>query len=274
VGSGVSQFRKGDHVVADNALLCGDCYHCRRDEPLYCENFYSLGVNGPGGFAEYVLVNQEKVFAIPDDMNFDTASFAEPTACAIHGMDRINVKCGDQVLLFGAGPTGIILAQLLQQGGASDLLLAAPTRFKLDAAEAMGIRETLCIDRNDYDANKKAIRGRYPRGFDIVIDATGSVNMLEHCLEYTKKGSKLVFYGVYDEQASFPLNPYTVFSQELTLIGSCAQTHCFPRALQYLTKGIVQVDKLITHRFALDDYGTALNTVMNGRQSMKVLIKP
>ncbi|MFH1539866.1 MAG: alcohol dehydrogenase catalytic domain-containing protein, partial [bacterium] len=62
IGSDVIAFAKGDRVVADNTVLCGECYYCRRNQPLFCENFYSLGVTGPGGFAEYVVVNQDKVF--------------------------------------------------------------------------------------------------------------------------------------------------------------------------------------------------------------------
>ncbi|MDR0601403.1 MAG: zinc-binding dehydrogenase [Treponema sp.] len=108
-------------------------------------------------------------------------------------MDRINVQCGDQVLLFGAGPTGIILAQLLQLGGASDVLLAAPALFKLKAAERMGVRETLQIRRGDHAANERLIKERCSRGFDIVIDAAGASGMAEQCFRFAKKGPKLFF---------------------------------------------------------------------------------
>ena len=141
VGSKVTAFKKGDRVVADNTVLCGECYYCRRNQPLYCENFYSLGVTDPGGFAEYVAVNQDKVFSISDNLSFDDASFAEPTACAIHGMDMIDVQSGDNILMFGSGPTGIILAQLLKYGGAGKVVVAAPTQFKLDILESLEIQD-------------------------------------------------------------------------------------------------------------------------------------
>jgi D-arabinitol dehydrogenase (NADP+) len=274
VGSQVADFAVGDRVTADNASLCGYCYYCRRDQPLYCENFYSLGVNGPGGLAEYVLVGHDKVFKIPDSLSFDQAAFTEPVSCAIHGMDRFGVQPGDQVLVFGAGPTGIILAQLLQAGGASDVLLAAPTAFKLEVAEALGVKQTLQISRTDYAGNEQLIKQRFPRGFDIIVEATGAVGIAEQCFRYTKKGSKVALYGVYDEDVTFPLNPYDIFSREISIIGSCAQTHCFPRALQYLSNGRVKVDHLITHHYGLDDYRTALDTVVSGRDSLKVMMHP
>ena len=272
-GSEVKAFRKGDRVVADNTVLCGECYYCRRNQPLYCENFVSLGVTDPGGFAEYVAVNQDKVFPISDKLSFEEASFAEPAACAIHGMDMIDVQNGDRILMFGAGPTGIILAQLLKHGGAGQLVVAAPSQFKLDMLKDMGI-QTVQISR-DLEANQDAeIRQYAPHGYDIIIDATGSAKITQACFQYAKKGSKIVVYGVCDETDRISVSPYDIFSNEYKLIGSFAQTHCFDRAIQALESGIVKVDKLTSHVFSLDDYKTGLETVMSGKNSMKVLIKP
>jgi D-arabinitol dehydrogenase (NADP+) len=270
----VTGFKKGDRVVADNTVLCGECYFCRKDQPLYCENFYSLGVNGPGGFAEYVAVNQDKVFSISDRLSFDEAAFAEPTACAVHGMDMIDVKLGDDVLLFGSGPTGIILAQLLKSGGAGNIVVAAPTKFKLDLVAELGIGQTVQIDRNDPLIHEKRIKELCPRGFDIVIDATGAAPVVERCVKYAKRGAKIVIYGVCDEKEQIRLSPYEIFAKELKIIGSFAQTHCFDRALKYLENGLVKVNKLITHQFKLDDYGEALNAVISGKDSIKVIVNP
>ncbi len=274
VGSGVVVFKKGERVTADNTVLCGECYYCRKDQPLFCENFYSLGVNGPGGFAEYVLVNQDKVFPISDALSFDQAAFAEPTACAMHGMDMIDVQCGDDVLLFGSGPTGIILAQFLKYGGAGNLVVAAPTKFKLDLIEELGIARTVQVDRNDHSVHTKKIKEMFPRGFDIVIDATGFAPMLEQCVQFSKCGAKVIVYGVCSEEDRIQVSPYEFFAKELKLIGSFAQTHCFDRALKYLENGTVKVNRLVTHSFPLVEYDKALGTVINGRDNIKVMIHP
>ncbi len=274
VGSKVSSFKKGDRVVADNTVLCGECYYCRRNQPLYCENFHSLGVTGPGGFAEYVVVNQDKVFKIKDHLSFDEAAFTEPTACAIHGMDMIDIQNGDNVLMFGAGPTGIILAQLLRYGGAGNLVVAAPSQFKLDILEDLGIAQTVQIDRNDESIHEKKIKSMFPKGFDVIIDATGAASVTEACFKYAKMGSKIVVYGVCDESDRIQVSPYEIFSKEYKIIGSFAQTHCFDRAINALETGIVKVNNLISHRFSLDDYAKGLETVISGKQSIKVLINP
>ncbi len=273
-GSRVTAFKKGDRVVADNTVLCGECYYCRRNQPLYCENFYSLGVTGPGGFAEYVVVNQDKVFKISDSLSFEAASFTEPTACAVHGMDMIDVQNGDNILMFGAGPTGIILAQLLKYGGAGNVVVAAPSGFKLDILEDLGIEQTVLMDRADESVHERKIKSMFPRGFDIVIDATGASSVTQSCFKYAKKGSKIVVYGVCDEADRISVSPYDIFSNEYKLIGSFAQTHCFDRAINALEKRIVKVDRLVSHVFSLDEYARGLETVMSGKQSIKVLIKP
>ncbi len=274
VGTGVTAFKPGDRVVADNTVLCGECYYCRRNQPLYCENFYSLGCTGPGGFAEYVLVNQDKVFRIKDSLSFEEASFTEPTACAVHGMDMIDVQNGDNVLMFGAGPTGIILAQLLKYGGAGKVVVAAPSQFKLDILNKYGINDTVCIDRNDDSKGEKQIRELCPKGYDIIIDATGSPRITETCFKYAKKGSKIVIYGVCNETDRITVSPYEIFSNEYKIIGSFAQTHCFDRAINALESGIVKVKELVSHKFSLEDYGKGLETVISGKESIKVLITP
>lgn len=273
IGDEVVNFKVGDRVVADNTVLCGECYYCRRNRPLFCENFYSLGVTGPGGFAEYVVVNHDKVFGIQDSMSFDVAAFAEPTACAVHGMDVIDPQTGDDILLFGSGATGIILAQLLKYGGAGNLVVVAPSRFKLDILEDMGIR-TIQMDKNDYSRHEGQLKAAFPKGFDVIIDATGASRVTQHCIQFAKFGAKIVIYGVCGAEDRIQISPYEVFSKELKIMGSFAQTHCFDRALKYLENGIVQVDRLITHRFDLDEYAQALQTVMDGSRSIKVMIHP
>jgi D-arabinitol dehydrogenase (NADP+) len=273
-GSGVTSFQEGDRVVADNTILCGHCYYCRRNQPLFCENFYSLGNNKPGGFAEYVVVDEEKVFSIDENLSFDEAAFTEPLSCIIHGMDVIDVQPGDDVLLFGSGPSGVMLAQLLKYCGAGNLVVAAPTKFKLNILNELGIHTTVQINRSDYSVHEKKIKGMFPNGFDIVIDATGASDIVEQCIKFTKYGAKIIVYGVCEKKDMVKINPYEIFRKELKIIGSFAQTHCFDRSIKYLENKIVRVDKLITHRFNLENYEEALNVFMNEKNKIKVIINP
>ena len=273
IGEGVSGLGVGQRVAADNTVLCGHCPSCRRDEPLFCRNFYSLGVNGPGAFADYVLVRAEKCFPA-DDLSPATAVMTEPTACAIHGMDVLGLRPGSDVLLFGAGPTGLVLAQLLVHGGAARVTVAAPTEFKLALARGYGVDTTVRIDRADPGASLTTLRANAPEGYDAVVEATGAVAVGEMCLPLTRDGGTVLIYGMAEERAVLPMRPYEVFRRELTVKGSFAQTHCFDRALSVLRSGRVRTEGIVTHEFRFGEYESALEAVRDDPGCMKAVIVP
>lgn len=274
VGSATHGFQVGDRVVADNTVQCGECYYCRRNKPLYCENALALGCNTDGGFAEYVKVNYDKVFHISDKLSFDEASFTEPTACAVHGVDMMDIQSGDDVLIFGAGPTGIILTQLIRHGGAGNVVVCASNQKKLDLIAKNGYAETVKMDRSDYSKHTQELQKRYPRGFDIVIDATGSPKVLEQCFNFCNLGAKIIVYGVADMADRITVSPYQIFQREYKLIGSNSQTHCFDRAIKFLENGIVKVDDMITDHFDLDGYGDMIEKMYHGKDNIKIIINP
>lgn len=274
IGAAVKDFKLGDRVVADNTVLCGECYYCRRNQPLFCENFYSLGCTGPGGYAEYVVVNHDKVFHISDKVTYDMACFTEPLACAIHGMDVIDVKCGDDVLIFGAGPTGILLTQLIKNGGAANVVVCASSKEKLELIEKNGYAKTVLMDRNDYNKHTEELKKIAPKGFDVVVDATGAPAVIEQCFNFPKMGGKVVFYGVAPSDARITISPYQIFNNELKVLGSFAQTHCFDRAVKYLEEGIVKVDDLIAKHYTLDEFDDVMDAMVNGKGLLKLIVNP
>lgn len=273
LGEGVEEVAVGDLVVADNTDVCGRCPACRRNEPLFCAAFSSLGVNGPGAFAEYVVVGAEKCFPA-GELDLHAAVVIEPTACAMHGMDVLALRPGSDVLLFGAGPSGLLLAQLLLHGGAARLTVAAPTPFKLDLARSFGVDGTVRLDRADPEPGIEELRHRAPDGYDVVVDATGASQVVAECTALARDGGTVFIYGMSDEQATVPLRPYEVFRRQLTIKGSFAQTHCFERALRALQSGRVRTGGIVTHEFALADYGDALEAVRSDPSCVKAVIVP
>jgi D-arabinitol dehydrogenase (NADP+) len=261
----------GQQVVADNTQLCGECHFCRRDQPLFCRHFRSLGVNAPGGLAEYLVVPVAKCFDAAD-LPADVAVMTEPTACAVHGMDVLDLRPESDVLLFGAGPTGLVLAQLLVHGGSASVTVAAPTRFKLDLAEGFGIDRTVQIDRSDPAAALDVLKGLASDGFDAVIEAAGVPTLMERCPELVKDGGTFMIYGMAGEDDRISLSPYEIFKRELTVRGSFAQTHNFDRALAVLRSGRVKTEGIVTHRFPLDAYGDALAALRSDPTCLKASI--
>ncbi|HTI14876.1 MAG TPA: zinc-dependent alcohol dehydrogenase family protein [Dictyobacter sp.] len=271
VGSAVAEIRPGERVVCDNTEYCGHCFYCQRDEPLFCENSLSHGVNIAGGQAEYIAIKTEKIFPIKN-LSWQEAALVEPTACAIHGMDLIAIKPGSTALLFGAGPTGIILAQLLKLNGVAHLTVAAPAGPKLDLISRLAADEVVPMDRNNAQYHRERLLKEHRRGFDYVIEATGVPELCNEAIQYVRIGGHIVVYGVYPPDARVSWSPYDIFRKQLSIVGSFAQAHCFDRALLYLESGKLKVDEMVTHSFALADYGRALET-FRSRQGIKLIVE-
>ncbi len=260
VGRSEDAHLEGHRVVVDNTASCGRCVECRRGRPAYCRHLVAQGVNAPGGFAEHVVTDADRCFVV-DDLDPEVAVLAEPVACVVHGLDVLALRPEADVLLFGAGPTGLILTSLLSRTGAGRLVVAAPTASKLVLAAERGADRTVRVDRTDPEASTEELRSLAPDGFDVVIDATGAPAVLASTLGLTRTGGTVFVYGMPPESSVWGVSPYDVFRRELTIRSSFAQQFSFDRALAALRSGRVDATGIISHRFGLDEYAAALAAV-------------
>ncbi|KAG6136047.1 hypothetical protein E4U38_001534 [Claviceps purpurea] len=261
VGKNVTQFKVGDKVAADNSELCNECFYCRRGELLLCENFNAHGVTMNGGFAEYCAYPAAKVFKFKN-LSWVDATLLEPASCACHGLEKIRPKLGSHVLMFGAGPTGLMLAQLLRQNGGCQVTIAAPKGLKMDLAKNLDAADTYIeLSRDNPEAQFEQLKKDNPYGFDIVVEATGSVKILEDAINYVRRGGTLVVYGVYASAAKVAWPPAKIFGDEITIIGSFSETYMFPATIDYLDSGKVRTKGIVNKTFKLEDFGKALESI-------------
>lgn len=273
MGSNVTGFSKGDRCVADVGITCDDCFYCRRGQSLLCENFNARGVTQDGGFADYIVYKKQKLYKIYN-LTDEEATLLEPAACAIHGLDKLAPPVGIEVLILGAGPTGLILAQLLKLNGASRVVIAANKGIKMDIAKQLDCGdEYIELDRQNPEAQWKALKDGNPYGFDVVVEATGVEKLANESIHYVRRGGTLMIYGVYENKALVHWPPSKIFGDEIKIIGSFSQTFCFPRAVAYLDSGKVRVKGMVTDVFHLSEFQQALDK-MNSRGALKIAIKP
>jgi len=263
VGPAVKDFTVGERVCADNSELCGECFYCRRGQTLLCEHFEAHGVTMDGGFAEYCAYPAGKVFKIHNLSDVD-ATLLEPASCACHGLEKIAPKLGSTVLMFGAGPTGLCLAQLLKHNGGSHVVIAAPGGLKMDLAKKLGAAdEYIELSRSNPEVQFQALKDANPYGFDIVVEATGSAKILEDSIHYVRRGGKLVVYGVYSDSARVSWPPSKIFGDEITILGSFSETHMFPATIGYLDTGKVKVAGIVNKTYKLEQWGECLEAMRN-----------
>jgi D-arabinitol dehydrogenase (NADP+) len=273
MGKNVKGFEMGDRCVADVGITCDNCFYCRRGQSLLCEDFNARGVTQDGGFAEYIVYQQKKLYKIKN-LTDEESTLLEPAACAIHGLDKLAPPVGIEVLLLGAGPTGLILAQLLKLNGASRVVIAANKGIKMDIAKDLDAGdEYIELDRQNPEAQWKKLKDDNPYGFDVVVEATGVEKLAGESINYVRRGGTLMLYGVYENKALVHWPPSKIFGDEIKIIGSFSQTYCFPRAVAYLDSGKVKVKGMVTDVFKLEEFQAALDK-MNSRGALKIAIKP
>jgi D-arabinitol dehydrogenase (NADP+) len=273
LGEGVTGLRVGERVVYDTMVACGVCVNCQRQLPNYCTGIRAVGVTEAGGFADAVLAvgaRCHSVEGIPDEV----AVFAEPLACSLHALDTLALKPGSDVLLYGAGPSGLLLAQLLKNGGAGRLVVAAPTESKLALAKELAADETVLVDRDNSEASLEALRELAPGGFDVVVDASGALSVLQNALSLLRDGGTLLVYGAAPEGESITVQPNEIFRRQLTIKGTFSQAYTFERALRFMRTGRIRTDGLITHRFGLGEFAEAIDAVAHDREAVKTVIVP
>lgn len=269
VGKEVADFQIGDRVAVDPNLYCGRCYFCRNQQANHCLNWEGVGITRPGGFAQYVAVPARAVYRIPDSLTEAQAAFIEPVSCVVHGLNRLRVWPGDEVLIFGAGPMGLLLVQALRHSGASQVVVVEKQPDRLALAGQVGATATIAADSNQAEA----LRALAPYGFAVVVDATGVPVVIEQAFNFLKPRGQFWQFGVTPMEATINLRPYDVFRHDWTIIGSFALCYTFERAVAWLAGGVIDVDPLISHTVPLTDFSVVFQKFAAG-ETLKVHLQP
>lgn len=275
VGAGVDALRIGEQVVVNPNMTCGRCRDCRSGRPLFCPGFGGFGTLKPGGFADYLLLPQERAFSA-EGLDPDSAVFAEPAACAVHGIEVLAPRPGTTALVIGSGPTGLLLAQLLAHSGAANVTVASIAPAQLARAAGLGVDATFAMTRGRLAQDGADLLARTDGiGYDYVVDATGVAEVQQACLGLARSGATVLWYGVAHEDARVAVSPYDVVRRELTIKGSFAEIDTVPAALAALRGGRIRTTGLITHRFPLEEYAAALALLRDGDPEVhKIVMVP
>lgn len=241
----------GTLVAVDPAHPCGGCEWCRRGHFNLCPNVQFKGVAGnPGGLAEYLSVHPDEVVPVPDEFTADTAALLEPLGVAIHGVDLAQIQPMDTVCVLGAGPIGLLLAQVALVAGADRCYVIDPLSDRLDVAAALGADRTA----EDRRAVEEWTQGR---GVDVVLEATNDPTGFQDAVDSVRIGGRVVLVGI-PEGNEYHLSAATARRKGVTLKWSRRMGDVYPRAIRMVQSGRVDLDPLVTHRFPLDQAPEAL----------------
>ncbi|HOB20084.1 MAG TPA: zinc-dependent alcohol dehydrogenase family protein [Candidatus Atribacteria bacterium] len=271
IGDKVTTLRPGDRVAIDPNRYCGICRPCRMGRKQNCQNLYALGVNTNGGFAEYSIVPEAQCYKINDDIDFDVAAMAEPLSCVIHGIDQADIRPGQTVAVIGGGAIGLLMVQMAKLSGASVVVLSEPISLRRQIGLEVGA--DFSVDPFTEDIQEKMAQYTGRTGADVVIECVGRPNAAQQALQLADMGATVLLFGVPPVDAAIPLPLFDVFSKELRIIGSRINPDTHQRAVGLISSGKLEIRKLITHTFRLEQLEQALHMQMSS-DSIKVIVHP
>ena len=275
VGSAVKNFAVGDRVFVHHHVPCYTCYYCRHGDYTLCDEFPKSNLD-PCGMAEYFRVpenNVEKgaILKLPNEVEFDEAALIEPIGCCIRGLNKAKVNAGDDVLIIGAGPIGLIMISLLKLFGAGNIIVSETSSFRLSIAKSFNVNAAVNpINENLKETVYEVTDGR---GVDLAIVAVGNAKVIPQALDLLRKGGKLLLFGSPPPGDLLIYDANKIFLRELKIIPSYSTTEIETNiALKLLKLKKIDVSKLVSHRFKLDEAEKALKLAAESDKALKILI--
>jgi L-iditol 2-dehydrogenase len=261
-GSRASNVSKGDSVVLESGTYCRYCSDCRNGRVDLCNNGPNYWLKGPMGFSEYVIAPKEMAIAF-SGIGFDEAALVEPLGVAIDLVKTADVQLGDDVLVVGAGPIGIMAVKLARLRGARRIWVAARShsRRRIELARAFGADEVVLTDRADFAA------GPYPRGGLDRVLVTAPPSLLPAAMDAARVGGVVAFIGIEwggGARVSFDANAFHF--KKLQLRASFAGPALyFPMALDLIASGAIDAKSLVSSRFGLEGIADAMRDLRDDK---------
>lgn len=271
VGSSVTKFKVGERVFSVPKVPCMECYYCRNGHHPQCSE---VTVRLPGGFAEYILVPEVLVekgtYHLPDLISYDQSTFIEPLACVVRAQRLAGIQAGQTVMVAGCGMSGLLHVKLAKAGNCR-VIATDVNRRRLAFAEQNGADLTIdaaanVSERLAAESSKKA---------DAIMLCTSALSAVEQAWNCVDKGGAIVFFAVPgpEKEVVVPINEF--WTREIRILTSyyCGLQD-IDEALNLIQSGRIEVEEMITHKLPLCDIMKGFQLVIDGNDSIKVIINP
>ena len=261
---------RGQRVAVDPLIPCGNCEPCHTGNPNLCEaqRFAGHGAED-GALREYIAWDSRYLFPLPDELTDEDGAMLEPLGVAIHSLDLAHLRPGMAVGVFGCGPIGLLILQVAFIAGAARVIATETLAHRLNAAQALGA-ETFRAEAGE--EAKAILSATNDRGVDIAFEVAGDQSAVDVAIGATKPGGYVILVGVpSDDRTAFTAS--VARRKGLTIKMVRRMKHTYPRAIDLVTRGLVDVQSLVTHRFPLNQAKEAF-AIAERREGIKVILQP
>lgn len=274
VGKNLKKFQVGDRVFVHHHVSCYSCRYCLQGNYTMCNNYQTSNIEPCGLSEEFIVpkwnIEHGGVLKLPESISYDEAALIEPFACCIRGLNKISIKHGDNVAILGAGPTGVMHTLLARLWGANNIVVSDVNEFRLKFVEKYGVTAVnLNLEKLDDVINSNT----GSLGVDVTILATGSMKAFESSLRITRRGGKILLFGVPSVGSKYDLELNSLYSNEQIIIPSYGASEIETnQALSLMSDKSIDLLPLVTHRFQLRESDNAFKCAHEAVDAMKVLV--
>ena len=276
VGVGVEHVKEGDEVIVQPSGYCGVCDHCRSGNTHYCTRAFTTGGDGPddvrpGAFAEYMKTQGNTLFPKPQHLSFDAASLTEPLSGAWKGIIQYSgMRLGEDVIVIGVGSIGLLCLMVAKAAGPGTLIAVDTSDYALEHSRQLGADHTLNPKKEDV---REAVYQIIPRGPDIVIEAAGPIAAVKLMVDLRRRGTRWNVFGITTHEKFELDGGYTHFLEGRMDASFGTTPSAMQQAIRLMETGIIDTEKVITHRFPLQRIDDAIECMAGGERN-KIIINP
>ena len=281
IGSNVaSKFQVGDRVVVNPVQSNPDSFWSKQGLSNLCPEKRILGVGNDGGFAEYAASDYRWTVKLPDNVTYDQGALTEPLACGLYAVNNLNVEPGQTAVVFGPGPIGLMMIQVLKSRGAGNVLLVGTRDYRLDRGKELGADLIVNVkDTNSphyvEDLGEKIKSLNNGELADRAITATSSLDAIHTALEVTGRHATIVIFGLPGDKDVMQVPILDTILMDKTIRFSWLAPHTWPIALDAIANKLVDVDIIHSHDFELGELETAIAEVYARKNNaLKAVVKP
>ena len=266
LGAGVFGLKEGQRVSGEGHITCGHCRNCHTGNIQWCKNTYGVGVDRDGAFAEYVCIPAKNVIIIDEDLDEDIVAFFDAFGNAAHTALMWDLV-GEDVLIEGAGPIGIIAAGICRYAGARRVVIADINEDRLQLAQRMGVDAAINPAADDIHEVMKRLK--IVEGFEFGLEMSGSGSALKQMLSVMRNGGKISLLGLGNGPIELDMND--IIGRGLTLTGIYGRKMDNWHQMSYMIQGGLDLTPIITHRYHYTEFQKGFDAMKSGRSGKVIL---
>ena len=267
MGQEVKGFKVGDRVSGEGHITCGHCRNCRAGRVHLCRNTEGVGVNRPGAFAEYLVIPAFNAFKIPGNISDDLASIFDPFGNAVHTALSFDLV-GEDVLITGAGPIGIMAAAVAKHVGARHVVVTDINPYRLELAKKMGATRAVDVSKEDLKDVMNELG--MTEGFDVGLEMSGVPVAFRDMLNKMNHGGKIAMLGIPPQDVAIDWNQVIFKGLVIKGIYGREMFETWYKMASLLQSGL-DLSPIITHTFSIDDFQKGFDTMGSGHSGKVIL---